>query len=221
MDNKSAFSAAEYDKNIRETLPFYEEFFRQITDSVSVYKSGAVSWLDAGCGTGEMARAALEALPIERFVFCDISEKMLNIARSRFAAPNREFYNCPVQSMTFDDEFDVVTAIMINHYLSADERIKAVRGCFKALKKDGMYFCFENFAPHGELGTKLYLERWRRFQLERGRSVEECGSHIARYGKEYFPVTINEETEILRSCGFREVEILWVSCMQAGFLAIK
>ena len=40
-DNKSAFSSADYDKNIRETLPFYNEFFRQITDAVRAYKSGA------------------------------------------------------------------------------------------------------------------------------------------------------------------------------------
>lgn len=84
-----------------------------------------------------------------------------------------------------------------------------------------MYFCFENFAPFSGIGTELYLERWRLFQLEQGRSSEECESHLSRYGKEYFPVTISAETDILKDCGFRTVEILWVSCMQAGFLAIK
>ena len=90
-DNKSAFSSSEYDRNIRDTVPFYEDFFVQIADAVRARKSDAVSWLDVGCGTGEMARTVLNNIGIERFVFCDSSEKMLAVAESRFAAPNTEF----------------------------------------------------------------------------------------------------------------------------------
>ncbi len=219
-DNKSAFSSSEYDRNIRDTVPFYEDFFVQIADAVRARKSDAVSWLDVGCGTGEMARTVLNNIGIERFVFCDSSEKMLAVAESRSAAPNTEFIRADIRSLPYNEEFDVVTAIMINHYFGVNDRVKAVRNCFNALKSDGMYFCFENFAPTENL-TELYLKRWRQFQLERGRSKEECERHISRYGKEYFPITINGEINIIKSCGFRAAEILWVSCMQAGFLAIK
>ena len=56
--------------------------------------------------------------------------------------------------------------------------------------------------------TELYLKRWRQFQLERGRSEEECERHISRYGKEYFPITINGEINIIKSCGVGAAEIL-------------
>ena len=42
-DNKSAFSSSEYDRNIRDTVPFYEDFFVQIADAVRARKSDAVS----------------------------------------------------------------------------------------------------------------------------------------------------------------------------------
>ena len=45
--------------------------------------------------------------------------------------------------------------------------------------------------------------------------------HIERYGRDYFLVTISESIKLLKECGFRMVEILWVSYMQVGILARK
>ena len=45
---------------------------------------------------------------------------------------------------------------------------------------------------------------------------EECGKHIDRYGKDYFPISLSENMELVRNCGFKAVEILWLSNMQVG-----
>ena len=44
-DNKTAHSSGEYNVKIRQTIPYYEEFYRQITELVKIVKSPAVSWL--------------------------------------------------------------------------------------------------------------------------------------------------------------------------------
>lgn len=116
-DNKSAFSSAEYDKTIRETVSFYEEFFVQIVNALRAAKS------DIGCGMGEMARPALGRIDMECFVFCDSSEKCLRL-RNRFAASNTEFIRADICSLPFNEQFDVVTAIMINHYFDMNNRAK-------------------------------------------------------------------------------------------------
>ena len=36
-----------------------------------------------------------------------------------------------------------------------------------------------------------------------------------------FPITIEQHLEMLKNAGFKSVNILWVSYMQAGFWAIK
>lgn len=36
-NNTSAFNAAEYDDKIKRTLPYYEEFYKQIVDIVNIY----------------------------------------------------------------------------------------------------------------------------------------------------------------------------------------
>jgi tRNA (cmo5U34)-methyltransferase len=57
--------------------------------------------------------------------------------------------------------------------------------------------------------------------MEQGKSREETEGHISRYGKDYFPITIEEHLRLLRESGFRVVEMLWFSNTQAGFWAMK
>ena len=45
--------------------------------------------------------------------------------------------------------------------------------------------------------------------------------HLARFGVDYFPLTIEEHLQMLTDCGFRVVELLWYSVTQAGFYGVK
>ena len=219
-DNKSAFRSNDYDKKITQTLPFYELFYEQIIELVKIFNHNAVKWLDIGCGTGKMGSVAFENIDIEKFVFCDSSEEMIGIAKTRFKNHNTEFSVCNVQELAYIDEF-YITAIQVNHYLRIEERKIALKKCYEALKDNGVFISFENFAPFTNLGKSVYLEKWKRYQMKHGKSFEECQKHINRYGKDYFPVSLSENLKQMRNCGFKVVEILWLSNMQVGLWGIK
>jgi len=70
-------------------------------------------------------------------------------------------------------------------------------------------------------GTEIGLTNWQCFQIGRGKSAEAAESHIKRFGIEYLPITVEEHLALLREAGFRLVELLWFSYMQAGFYAVK
>lgn len=219
MKSTAAFIPEEYDKKIKQTLPYCEEFYRQIADVIKCLYTGKVSWLDVGCGTGKMAELGSELE--DRLVLCDNSSDMLDIAKKRIISSNVEFVLKPAQELEYKNEFDVVTAVQVFHYLTADERRKAIGKCFDALRPNGIFITFENFAPDTEFGTELSLKRWMKHQEENGRAKTEINAHISRYGKDYFPITINEHKKLLRECGFKAVELLWCSYMQAGLVGIK
>lgn len=220
--DRPALHSGGYDRMIRQTIPFYDEFFDQIIELVNVLKTSAVKWLDIGCGTGRMGSAALEGVELEKFVFCDVSGEMIQAARERFLdRPAAEFLVCDARDLEFVNEFDVITAIQVNHYLRGDGRKNCLERCYRALKKGGVLISFENFAPFTDAGRAAYLEKWKRYQRKQGKSLEESAKHIERYGREYFPITVEEHLSLLRGCGFATVEILWLSNMQAGFWGIK
>lgn len=220
-DNISAFNSTEYDVKIKHTLPFYEEFYKQVVDVVKIHNPQALTWLDVGCGTGKMGYAALNQLDIERFVFCDSSAEMIGIVQKRFDVPNVSFLISDIQKLEYSSQFDVVTAIQVNHFFHEEDRIKAIQNCYRALKPEGIFITFENFAPFSDLGKQLYLDRWKAYQLSQGKSATECENHISRYGNDYFPISISEHLEIMNSCGFKAVEVLWISYMQCGLLGFK
>lgn len=221
MNSTAAFSADSYDLEIRRTVPFYEELYRQIAETAKALGNKPLSWLDIGCGTGKTAEAVLEKLPLEKFVFCDVSKEMINICKSRLPFSEAEFLVSDVSDLNFCEEFDIVTAVLICHYLKLPERKSALQNCFRALKKGGILITVENFAPSGTILEKLYLKRWESFQLERGRSPEVCRKHLERYGKDYFPITVPESLSMLRECGFAESEVFALSCCQAAFISVK
>lgn len=102
-----------------------------------------------------------------------------------------------------------------------DERKIALQKCYEALKDNGLFINFENFAPFTNLGKSVYLEKWKMYQIEQGKSFAKSQEHINRYGKDYFPISLSENIELMRSCGFKAVEILWILNMQVGLWGIK
>ena len=219
--NSTPFDVAEYDNQIKKTVPFYEEMVQQIVDIVKLLNLQLLRWMDVGCGTGKMARTALDNFDIQKMVCIDVEKKMLERAESFCDDEKVEFLQSDIRELPYREMFNIVTAIQVNHYLKKDERIVALKKCYDALEENGIYISFENFAPYSEWGKRLYLERWKEFQIANGKTREEADLHIKRYGQSYFPISISESIALLKDCGFRVVEILWVSYMQVGILARK
>ena len=223
MNNrKVAFSTESYDKDILNTIPYYDEVYYQIADVISAYFSDkAISWLDVGCGTGKMAETALEQCNVEKMICTDNSSVMLQTAKQKIISSYVEFLELPIEKINYESQFDVITSILVNHYLTYGERMIAARNCYNALKEKGVYITFENFAPCDEMIKKLYLKRWEKYQCSKGKSIKECKKHLNRYNTEYFPITIQEQIKIMKNCGFINAEIFWCSYMQVGILARK
>lgn len=221
-DNSSAFNSTIYDSNINAVLPYYTEFNKQILDLVYVIGIKNANWHDTGCGTGNLALAATKKFDNIKFVLCDPSADMLETAKVKLEEyDNIEFRNILSQEIDYKSEFDIVTAVQAHHYLSVSERKKAVKNCYSALKTGGIFVSFENISMSSENSEKFAIARWKNYMSANGRTEEQIESHIKRRGSELFPITIEEHIDLLKEAGFKSVDILWMSYMQAGFFAVK
>lgn len=215
-------SAKEYDVKISKTIPYFSEFYAQTIDVIEQCEFKAIHWLDLGCGTGAMEEEALKCFPKARFVLVDPSEKMLEQAKIKLRGRDGVDYILGKSTdISFEDEFEVVTAIQSHHYMAAEERKLAVEKVFQALKKDGIFVCFENVIPEDESLKERELLRWGRYQQRNGKTAEEALEHNARCGVNYFPLTVGQHIDLLRKTGFSAVHVFWISYMQMGVYAIK
>ncbi|MBP2029296.1 tRNA (cmo5U34)-methyltransferase [Methanohalophilus levihalophilus] len=226
-DNSTPYNAAEYDMNVRKTLPFYETFHSEVIDFVKNVNPDVKVWLDTGCGSGSLVSKAHSEFPETLFVLADPSESMLEQARSKLKdIPNGNLHflsPAPTQDIRFDlpDNPDVITAILSHHYFSPEERKKATKRCFDLLPPGGIYITFEHIHPSSKAAIDLTINRWKSYQLSQGRDEETVDEHLGRFDNAFFPISIEEHLELLGSSGFSTTGLLWFSHMQAGFYGIK
>lgn len=223
-DNASAHKASEYDANITATIPYYGAFHTETVNIIKAYGMEIGTWLDTGCGTGTLVKAAYASFPGARFILADPSAEMMQQAKKKLDGLKGAFRFLPpveTQNLRINDRADVITAIQAHHYLQPEVREEAAMVCYNMLERDGMFVTFENIKPATEKGTDIGKAYWEKFQIAGGKTEKEAQKHMDRFGKEYFPITIEEHLALYRKCGFKVVEILWASYMQAGFYGIK
>ena len=221
QDNASAYNAGAYDGHITSVLPYYAAYHEQIIDLVRALGRPAPDWLDTGCGTGTLALRALEAVPGARLTLCDPSEKMLDEARKKLAGRDVRYLGVPSDGLPFEASFDVVTAVQCHHYYQPEGRERAVRRCCRALRESGVFIAFENVRMSDGESDGIALRRWIAFMEAHGIQPEEIRMQLERRGTEVHPITIEAHLGLLKRCGFRSVNLLWASCLQAGFWALK
>ena len=216
-----AFSAADYDKKIRQTVPFYDAYFAQAAAAVQGRFKKPVRWLDIGCGTGRMAEAAFGSVPLETFVFLDPSPQMLAAAKERFPFPCAQFLPLSAAELPADGQFDVLTAMLVLHYFREEERLRILRRCCAALAQGGVLIALHNVAPEREEELARQKEEWRAFQIGQGKSPEEAEAHLSRRGREFFPLPPAADLRLFMQSGFRSANVLRASPFQAEYLAVK
>jgi tRNA (cmo5U34)-methyltransferase len=224
----TSFTPEVYDDVVRQIMPFYDVIQSEVIDLVRTVKPDVKQWLDTGCGTSNLVEIALQFFPNTTFVLTDPTELMIKRARERLKAfPEKRVRflpPTPSEGLLAHQDFlkpQVITAILCHHYFKREQRRTATAVCYQLLNAGGVFISVENIMPDSIQGTRLGLERWKRFQLEQGRINVMAEKHIKRFNSEYFPITVNEHVELLRKTGFETVELFWKSQMQAGFYAIK
>ncbi|MBI0581766.1 MAG: class I SAM-dependent methyltransferase [Methanomassiliicoccales archaeon] len=206
-------------------MPYYDSIHRETIDLVRSLERPPSTWLDTGCGTGALVELALDLFPNTQFILTDPSASMLEVARKRLGREGRAKIMEPMTTQELPSRvkgpFDVISAIQCHHYLSKDERARAIKACFDLLRPGGAFIVYENVRPLTPEGIAVGKRNWERFLVENGRTPEEAAAHGARFDTEYFPITVEEHFDLLRRAGFRTVEMLWCSYMQAGFYCLK
>lgn len=214
-----------YDEKIRKILPYYDLYHHETINLVKAAKPNPEVWLDTGCGTGTLIESAHKHFPHTRFILADPSSEMLEEAMKKLSGKDRVKFLSPVSTQNLSKKdigiIDVITAIQSHHYLSKDDRIKATKACYDLLNESGIYVTFENIRPLTEIGTEIGKRNWELFQLSQGRDCETIEDHLRRFDTIFFPLTIEQHLSLLKGAGFKAVELLWYSCMQAGFYCIK
>lgn len=185
----------------------------------------ATSLLDIGCGAGNYSLKILEQLPNLDVTLVDLSQPMLNRAVERVSRSTSSKVTAlqgDVRELQLGDaEFDVITAAAVLHHLRADEEWRDVFSKFYTTLRPGGSIWISDLIEHSDPRVQSLM--WDRYGAYLSQLKDDAyRDHVFAYvAQEDSPRPLMFQLDLLRSVGFREVEILHKNSCFAAFGAIK
>lgn len=196
-----------------------------IVQAAAALTPQATCALDVGCGAGNYALKLLHALPELNVDLCDLSRPMLEratqrvgtVAKGTVRALEGDIRALPLEAERYDI---IVAAVTLHHLRGDDEWAHVFRKLYAALRPGGSLW-ISDLVEHSQAGVNALM--WRRY----GDYLTELGGaayrdHVLSYiDKEDTPRPLLYQLELMRSVGFREVDVLHKNSTFAAFGGVK
>ncbi len=201
-----------YDLNMQRLRDIKKEF-KLIRDILKISENDVV--LEIGTGTGELALDF--SMYCKRVVAVDVSERMIEFARTKAAKrkiENLEF--CHGGFLTYEcneESFDAVISQLALHHLNDFWKMIALRRIYKMLKKGGRFYLRDVVFP-------TYVQDYDDYfgniiNETRKTAGEKIGSDIETHIKDEFSTLDWIMEGLLKSVGFKIEEMGYFD----GFIA--
>lgn len=205
-------NVADYDKLIRQLVPGYaamrEAHMALLRKLLPVDRRTLV--LDLGGGTGALAEAVAETLPLAELEIWDTDPAMLAVARERCARfGNRIRYMSRSFAEVLPPCDAVVACIALHHVKDMAAKGAIYRNIFAALKPGGAFLNADTAIAAGGALRDFSYQAWVDAMAPHGISEKEARAHFANWAHEdYYPPLLTE-LKLVEAAGFADPECFW------------
>lgn len=196
-----------------------------IADAAALTNPQATVACDLGCGAGNYSLKLLARLPNLQMTMIDLSQVMLEKAQERVSAVAKHPVTLVQQDMREVDfgteRYDILMAAATLHHLRTDEEWRLVfQNIFNSLKPGGSFWICDLIDDTTRAVTKQMWDRWGEYLLNLNGAAyrDEVLDYVDR---EDTPKPLMWQIDLLKSVGFKTIEILHKNACFAAFGAIK
>jgi tRNA (cmo5U34)-methyltransferase len=195
------------------------------TDVAKAVSPGAKNLLDIGCGAGNYTLKALSKLPHLNCTLNDLSLPMLEKAKERVSASTSgkvEIIQLDMRELVLGSEtFDIILAAATLHHLRDDQDwINVFTKIYNALTPGGSFW-ISDLITHENQAVNAVFQKYYGDYIESlgGKEYKEKVFDYINY--EDTPRSIEYQMSLMRTIGFKNVEILHKNLCFAAFGGVK
>lgn len=198
--------AVDYDGSRRMLIPCFAEFYGTAVEIMPFETNDKIKVLDLGAGTGLFTSYVAEKYPYAEYTLCDISPKMLEIARQRFSSSKLkiDFVEADFINTNISGEYDFVISALSIHHISGVEKKELFHSLFSCLSDDGMFINADQVLGSTDSIEKAYRTDWLKKVKEGGVSKESLSAALKRMEEDKMS-TLDDQLNWLRQTGFSDV----------------
>ncbi len=219
-------TAEVFDDMLDRSIPMYRELQRMIGEIAGEFASEGTNVYDLGCSTGLTLETLHLALgPHTTLVGLDYSEPMLERARHRFQplveSGRLRLEHADLNRGCVIENASVVVLNLTLQFIRPLYRDNLMRQVFSGLNDNGALILVEKVLAVDSTLNRLFIKFY--YDMKRRNGYEEMEIAQKREALEnvLIPYRVEENVELLRRSGFREVETFYRWYNFCGFLAFK
>jgi len=172
-----------------------------------------------GAGGGLELKALAEAEPCWSFVGVDPAAEMLKLAERTLGQLNARV---ELQQGYIDDApagpFDAATCLLTLHFLGADERRRTAREIHRRLKPGAPFVAAHSSFPQAHGERAQWLSRYAAYAIASGADPNQVNNARAAVEAHLSLLSPEQDAQILREAGFRDVELFYAAFTWRGWV---
>ena len=223
-----AKTAAVFDDMLDRSVPFYAEIQRMVAELAADFAEPGGIVYDLGCSTGATF-LALDGLLRERpevaFVGLDSSPEMLARARAKL---NQKGVRRPCELRLADfnhgvelPDASVVVMLLTLQFVRPLHRESLLGSIFRDLRDKGCVILVEKVLGEHSTFNRLFIEHYYELKRRSGYKDLEIGQKREALENVLIPYRLEENRELLRRAGFREIDVFFKWYNFCGIIASK
>ncbi len=224
MGIKQSFNqgASEYDSARKQLIPCFDDFYGTVVDLVDSHPHKKLSILDLGAGTGLLTDMLQATLPTSHFTLVDISDKMLEQAKLRFANNDIsiDYHICDYSLDQLQGQYDIIVSALSIHHLTNNQKKDLFCKIYNALNMNGLFINADQALGETSAIENFYKSSWLKQVRQRGVDEEALAKGLERM-KEDKMAPLSLQLQFLRQAGFVEVNTWYQFCSFTVYSGMK
>ena len=213
-------AAEKYDIVIQKLIPHYNQMVEALVSVIPFSKENGFSAIDLGCGTGTISQSVKNEFPNITITCVDISANMLEIARNKIGG-NITCIQADFNSFVFLQKYDlIISSLALHHLENDDEKLEFYKKIYSSINRGGVFINIDVVLGNDDFIQEQYMKKWREF-LEEKLSSEETEKCMSDYYAEDRPTKLITHLDMLRECGFTNIDVIYKIFNFAVYAAMK
>jgi len=214
--------ASVFDDMLNRSVPFYKENLKLQIDTIKHFLNEGDLVIDLGSSTGTFLINLAKKKKNLNLIGIDNSPAMIKKANQKAKAFGVDIKF--IEADFLDYEFKKAKLIAANYtiqFIRPLKREKLIKKIYDSLENDGIFLMSEKLITENKKLNKIMIDIYYEYKKEKGYSEYEIAQKREALENVLIPYTMNENIEMLKNAGFKDIEILFRWNNFATFIAFK
>lgn len=215
-----------FNEHVRQHVPFYDEIHRMIAEMSHWFVTNGTNVYDIGTSTGYLINNLLEEHKGKKDIVyrgIDESFEMMMKAGLNF----KGYDNVLVYAGDIANEnatilnASLVVSMLTIQFIDILNRQKVVDKIYNGLNKGGAFIFVEKVIGNNANFNDIFVEMYHEMKLRNGITEKQVMDKARSIRGVLKPLTIDENIDLMKNAGFKNIDTFFKWGNFAGFIAIK